>query len=74
MMPGISHSDSQPAIDDRLVRFCNAFASKLELDVEQLGVDQFIRAVTSGLAVAGLRLVAYRIEGEGSGGRCGDGV
>ena len=74
MIPELSHSDSQPPIDDRLVRFCNAFVASLELNIEQLGVDRFIRAVTSGLAVAGLRLVAYRIEGEGSGGRGPHGV
>lgn len=68
MMPGLAHSDSQPPIDDRLVTFCNVLFGSLGLNVDSIGVDRFIRVFTRALAVSGLRLVRYRIEGAVPGG------
>ena len=69
MIPGASQSDVHPAIDDRLVTFCNVFVAGLNTDVERLGgVDRFLAAFTRGLRISGLRVAAYKVETEAPGG------
>mgnify|MGYP001568087068 CR=1 FL=1 len=69
MTGDLPYSSNQSAIDERLVKFCNVFLGSLGIDVGQVGLGRFVSAFTRALSAAGLRLVAYRIEGEGPEGR-----
>ena len=70
MIPGHPHTEGHPAIDDRLVTFCNVFLGALGIDVERVGgVDRFLAAFTKGLRISGLRVAAYKVETESPGGR-----